>query len=89
MDIIKRVVHLWSNPGDTIFSPFAGIGSELYGAVEMGRRAVGIELKKSYFDHAGTILTNLEIRLRQKQLDIFIAIGSKHEAAEERRLAKR
>ena len=81
MDIIKRVVHLWSNPGDIIFSPFAGIGSELYGAVEMGRKAVGIELKKSYFDHASTILTNLEIRLKQKQLDIFSVIGSKESVA--------
>ena len=49
---IERSLHLWSNEGDTIFTPFAGIGSELFKAVKMGRKAYGIELKKSYFDTA-------------------------------------
>jgi DNA modification methylase len=43
---------LWSNPGDTVFSPFAGIGSELYMALQMDRKALGIELKPSYFRQA-------------------------------------
>ncbi|MEW5952653.1 MAG: DNA methyltransferase [Bacillota bacterium] len=49
LDVIARGVELWSNPGDIVFSPFAGICSEGYQAVKMGRRFVGIELKGSYF----------------------------------------
>ncbi|CAM5998802.1 unnamed protein product [Sphagnum balticum] len=49
---IRRCIQLWTNPGDTVFSPFAGIGSELYVALELGRKAVGAELKKSYYDQA-------------------------------------
>lgn len=49
---IRRCIDLWSNPGDVVFSPFAGIGSELYCAVEMGRKALGAELKESYFRQA-------------------------------------
>lgn len=50
LDVIERCLQLWSNPGDTILSPFAGIGSELYQAIKMGRRAIGFELKGSYFE---------------------------------------
>lgn len=49
---IRRCVDLWSNPGDVVFSPFAGIGSELYVALQMGRRAIGAELKPSYWRQA-------------------------------------
>ena len=49
---IRRCIDLWSNPGDVVFSPFAGIGSELYCAVEMGRKALGAELKESYYRQA-------------------------------------
>jgi hypothetical protein len=49
LDVIARGIELWSNPGDIVFSPFAGIGSEGYQAIKMGRRFVGIELKKSYY----------------------------------------
>lgn len=49
---IHRCIRLWSNPGETVFSPFAGIGSELYEAVRLNRRAVGIELKESYWKTA-------------------------------------
>lgn len=52
LDVIERCIVLWSNPGDTILSPFAGIGSEGYQSVKMGRKFVGIELKDSYFDVA-------------------------------------
>lgn len=48
LDVIERCVGLWSNPGDVVFSPFAGIGSEGYQAVKMGRRSIGIELKEEY-----------------------------------------
>ena len=52
LGVIRRCVELWSNPGDVVFSPFAGIGSELFCALEMGRRAAGAELKPSYFAQA-------------------------------------
>ena len=52
LDVIERAVKLWSNPGDTVLSPFGGIGSEGYIAVKDGRKYIGIELKKSYFDLA-------------------------------------
>ena len=49
LDVIERAVTLWSNPGETILTPFAGVGSEVYGAVFNGRRGVGVELKPSYY----------------------------------------
>ncbi len=52
LDVIERIVTLWSNPGETVLTPFMGIGSEVYGAVELGRRGVGIELKGSYYRQA-------------------------------------
>lgn len=60
LDVIDRGIHLWSNPGDVVLSPFAGIGSEGYEALRLGRRFIGIELKKSYFDQAVKNLTNAE-----------------------------
>jgi DNA modification methylase len=50
--VIERCLELWTNPGDLVFSPFAGIGSEGYVSIQMGRRFLGTELKKSYFDAA-------------------------------------
>lgn len=52
LEVIRRAVRLWSNPGDLVLSPFAGIGSEGYIALQMGRRFVGAELKESYFKQA-------------------------------------
>lgn len=52
LEVIRRGVELWTNPKDVVLSPFAGIGSEPYVAVEMGRRAIGIELKTSYYEQA-------------------------------------
>ena len=49
LDVIDRCLVLWSNPGDVVLTPFAGVGSEVYGAVKAGRKGVGIELKESYF----------------------------------------
>jgi DNA modification methylase len=58
LDVIERAVALWSNPGELVYSPFAGIGSEGYKALGMGRRFVGSELKASYFDQAAQNLAN-------------------------------
>jgi hypothetical protein len=52
LDVIERCVHLWTNKGDLVFSPFTGIGSEGYTAVKMGRRFVGTELKPQYWELA-------------------------------------
>lgn len=52
LEVIRRAVKLWSNPGDTVWSPFAGIGSEGFVALEMGRKFIGSELKPSYFRQA-------------------------------------
>jgi DNA modification methylase len=57
LDVIERCVVLWSNPGETVLSPFAGVGSEVYGAVQNGRRGIGVELKPSYYRQA---LKNLQ-----------------------------
>lgn len=52
LDTIARGITLWSNPGDTVLTPFLGVGSEAYQAILMGRLAVGFELKPSYFKQA-------------------------------------
>lgn len=52
LDVIDRLVDLYSNPGETVLTPFMGVGSEVYGPVSMGRKAIGIELKDSYFKQA-------------------------------------
>lgn len=49
---IERCIRLWSNPGETVLSPFAGIGSEIYQAIKIGRKGIGVELKPSYFSVA-------------------------------------
>lgn len=51
-DVIERALVLWSNPGDAVLSPFMGIGSEGVGALQLGRRFIGVELKESYFKQA-------------------------------------
>lgn len=49
LDVIDRCIVLWSNPGETVLTPFMGVGSEVYGAICAGRRGIGIELKPSYY----------------------------------------
>ncbi len=67
LDVIERGVTLWSNPGDLVYSPFAGIGSEGYGALRLGRRFVGSELKRSYFEAA---CANLNNAVAQKEFNL-------------------
>lgn len=52
LDVIERAIEMWSNPDDVVFTPFMGIGSEVYQALKMGRRGIGIELKESYYKQA-------------------------------------
>lgn len=56
LEVIRRGLKLWTNPGDTVLSPFAGIGSEGYVALQEGRRFVGAELKRSYYEQAAANL---------------------------------
>jgi DNA modification methylase len=52
LPVIERCIRLWTNPGETVLSPFAGIGSEGYESVKHGRKFVGVELKSEYFNVA-------------------------------------
>jgi hypothetical protein len=60
LDVIERAIQLWTNPNDTVLSPFAGIGSEGYVSVQKGRRFIGIELKESYYKQAVANLQHAE-----------------------------
>lgn len=68
LDVIERCIDLWSAPNETVLTPFMGIGSEVYAAVEMGRKAIGIELKPSYFRQA---VRNLQELDRAKTESLF------------------
>jgi DNA modification methylase len=58
LEVIRRGIDLWTNPGDVVLSPFAGIGSEGFVAIEMGRKFIGVELKESYYRQAVQNLIN-------------------------------
>ena len=60
LDVIRRFVDMRTNPGETVFTPFMGVGSEVYAAVELGRRGAGVELKPSYYRQAVKNLAALE-----------------------------
>lgn len=63
LDFIERCIRLYSNPGDTVFTAFGGVSSELYMAVKLGRRALGIELKPSYWATGCEYLRELEAEM--------------------------
>lgn len=62
LDVIDRIVELYSNPDEVVFTPFMGVGSEVYSPVSMGRKAIGIELKNSYFKQAKINIEEAEKR---------------------------
>lgn len=68
LDIVERAIQLWSNPGDVVLDPFNGIGSTGFAALQAGRRYLGCELKRSYFDVA---VRNLREASASSQLDLF------------------
>ena len=69
LDTIERLILLYSNEGDTVFTPFMGIGSEVYQAVKMNRKGIGFELKESYYDLAKA---NVKMAVDAKnQLNLF------------------
>jgi len=62
LDVIDRIIELYSNPGEIVLTPFMGVGSEVYSPVSMGRKAIGIELKESYFKQAVKNLADVKQR---------------------------
>jgi len=77
LDVIERCVQLWSNPGETVLTPFMGVGSEVYQSILSGRKAIGAELKPSYYRQA---VKNVRIAIEQNgfvqaddQEDLFAA----------------
>lgn len=83
LDVIERLVTLYTNPGEVVATPFMGVGSEVYGAVELGRRGIGCELKGSYFRQAAKNLAALEAEIDSRvagqaprgQRGLFDAMG--------------
>lgn len=74
LDVIERAVVLWTNPGETVVTPFMGVGSEVYGSVINGRRGIGIELKPAYYRQA---VKNIESYTPETQEDdMFAALKS-------------
>ena len=73
LDVIDRIVELYSNPNEVVLTPFMGVGSEVYSPVSMGRKAIGIELKDSYFKQAIMNLKDVPKRFDKKaeQLSLF------------------
>ena len=69
LEVIERCIQLWSNPGDVVWTPFMGIGSEVYMAVKLGRKGIGVELKPSYYQLAAR---NVQ-QAAKNQYDMFAA----------------
>jgi hypothetical protein len=66
LDVIERACTLWTNPGEVVVTPFMGVGSEVYGAVSMGRRGIGCELKSSYYRQAVKNLQSINLSACQE-----------------------
>ena len=72
LDVIDRLVELYSNPNEIVLTPFMGVGSEVYTAVKKGRKAIGIELKDSYFKQATLNLKDLQKeKIKCTQMELF------------------
>ncbi len=66
LDVIERACVLWSNPGEVVFTPFMGVGSEVYGAVLNGRKGIGVELKTAYYNQAVRNMAEVENHAEQE-----------------------
>jgi len=77
--VIERACVLWSNPGEVVLSPFAGVGSEVYGAVLNGRKGVGIELKPSYYRQACRNLAAAEQERMANETPLLALVGETEE----------
>ena len=84
LDVISRAVEMYSNPGETLVTPFMGVGSEVYSAVRAGRRGLGIELKPSYYRQAIKNLATVEEDTEDtEQLNMFAELEAENETADE------
>jgi len=68
LNVIERLIRMYSNQDETIFTPFMGIGSEVHEALKLGNKAIGIELKKTYFDQAAKNIQKLDIAAENERL---------------------
>lgn len=75
LDVIERACVLWSNPRETVLTPFMGVGSEVYGAVLLGRKGIGIELKPSYYRQAVRNLANAADQHLSQTAPLFSPAG--------------
>jgi len=75
LDLVRRCVELWSNPGDVVLDPFAGVGSVGVVAIERGRRFLGTELKASYFGTAARNLRQAEAKASAPTLFDMARVG--------------
>lgn len=71
LDVIERCLVLWSNPEEIVFTPYMGVGSEVYGAVINGRKGMGAELKQSYFRQAQKNMQEAIVPQKNEQLKLF------------------
>lgn len=71
LDVIDRIITLWSNPGEVIFTPFMGVGSEVFSAVKLGRMGVGVELKPSYYRQAEKNMEIAAVNQPENQQDLI------------------
>ena len=83
LDVIDRCLVLWSNPGESVFTPFMGVGSEVYGAVMNNRKGIGVELKESYYRQA---VKNVESALedRPEVLSLFDSLDEERLGEEDK-----
>lgn len=79
LDVIERAVILRSNPGETVLTPFMGVGSEVFGAVRLGRRGIGIELKPSYYEQARRNMAAVDIAMPDQQTLDFDSAGEEED----------
>jgi len=70
LDVIERCIILWSNPGEVVWTPFMGVGSEVYGAVMNNRKGIGAELKESYYQQSVKNMARIEIKTNE-QMGLF------------------
>lgn len=84
LEVSRRCIRMWSKPGNVVLSPFAGIGSEGYVALEEGRKFIGVELKRSYYEQACKNLASVDPNASGRQRSLFEseeASDGKHEEA--------
>ena len=88
LDVIDRLVYLYSNPGEIVATPFMGVGSEVYSPVSLGRKGLGIELKDSYYSQAIVNMNNAKDRFSPEIKEVFPEINKqddliRHDAGDE------